>query len=82
MKKTWKKVAALILVAAVSVSAAGCGGSGADKEVQGNAQTSGEKPAGGTDTGSGEHKDTLIWLRELISHHWILIRGKKLRLFR
>lgn len=61
MKKTWKKVAALILVAAVSVSAAGCGGSGASKEVTGNAQTSGEKPAGGTDTGSGEYKDTLTW---------------------
>ncbi|GLC82043.1 ABC transporter substrate-binding protein [Lacrimispora brassicae] len=61
MKKTWKKIAGLTLIAAIAVSAAGCSSSGANKTEPGNTQTSGKSAQGGTDTGLREYKDTLTW---------------------
>ena len=64
MRKTWKKVIALSLVAAMAVSAAGCSKSGQTSTEGGSAQTeAGSKgaEAGGSTGGSGEYKDTLVW---------------------
>ena len=64
MRKTWKKVIALSLVAAMAVSAAGCSKSGQTSTEGGSAQTqagSKETEAGGSTGGSGEYKDTLVW---------------------
>lgn len=64
MRKTWKKVIALSLVAAMAVSAAGCSKSGQTTTEGGSAQTeAGSKgaEAGGSTGGSGEYKDTLVW---------------------
>ena len=57
MRKTWKKVIALSLVAAMAVSAAGCSKSGQTSTEGGSAQTeAGSKgaEAGGSTGGSGE----------------------------
>ena len=64
MRKTWKKVIALSLVAAMAVSAAGCSKSGQTSTEGGSAQTqagSKETEAGGSTGGSGEYKDTVVW---------------------
>lgn len=56
MKKSWKKAAALLLAAAMAVSAAGCGSTASNKT-----KTSGKSGSKESDTGSGGYKDTLIW---------------------
>ena len=64
MRKTWKKVIALSLVAAMAVSAAGCSKSGQTSTEGGSAQTEADSKgaeAGGSAGGSGEYKDTLVW---------------------
>ena len=64
MRKTWKKVIALSLMAAMAVSAAGCSKSGQTSTEGGSAQTqagSKETEAGGSTGGSGEYKDTVVW---------------------
>ena len=64
MRKTWKKVIALSLVAAMAVSAAGCSKSGQTSTEGGSAQTeAGSKgaEAGGSAGGSGEYKDCLLY---------------------
>lgn len=63
MKKTWKKIAALSMAAAMAVTTVGCssgsGSSDAPKETTAaSAQADG---AAAEDTGSAEYKDTLIW---------------------
>lgn len=59
MKKAWKKVMALSLIAAMAVSVAGCGNSGQSTNA-GGTQTEAASQGGETG-GSGEYKDTVVW---------------------
>ena len=63
MKKTWKKLTAAGLAAAMAISLAACSGGQSDTQTGTQTTASGGQEAGANSqqAGSGEYKDTLIW---------------------